>query len=222
MQNYNCIIGVIRLRLKGVPYKAVQQRYSIGSNAITLIMKRFRSLHMSIDELSAKSPEEVVNLIYPQENVRRKDIPMPDFQAVYDRIMAKGSKVNISYCWIDYKEANPDGYESTQYYEYYRRFLKEKYGVEKVSMAVERIPGEKVYIDWVGDKPEILLDAETEELQQVCIFITVVGISDYIYAEIFENEKLPHTAERRTQCDGSNWYRVGGKFGTATAADGYR
>ena len=25
-------------------------------------------------------------------------------------------------------------------------------------MVVERIPGEKVYIDWVGDQPEILFD----------------------------------------------------------------
>jgi len=27
-------------------------------------------------------------------------------------------------------------------------------------MAVERVPGERVYIDWVGDQPELLVDAQ--------------------------------------------------------------
>lgn len=31
-------------------------------------------------------------------------------------------------------------------------------------MPVERIPGEKMYIDWVGDPPELLTDPSTEEI----------------------------------------------------------
>ena len=31
-------------------------------------------------------------------------------------------------------------------------------------MPVERISGEKIYIDWVGDQPELLLDTITDEL----------------------------------------------------------
>ena len=107
MQSYNCIIGVITLRQRGEPYTVVQQRYSIGSSAVTTIMKRFRALGISLEELSAKDPEEVQKLIYPQENIRRKDVPMPDFQKYYDRIMAKGSKVNISFCWMEYKGGKP-------------------------------------------------------------------------------------------------------------------
>ena len=34
-------------------------------------------------------------------------------------------------------------------------------------MAVERIPGEKLYIDWVGEQPELLVDPETGEIQKV-------------------------------------------------------
>lgn len=36
-------------------------------------------------------------------------------------------------------------------------------------MPVERIPGEKMYIDWVGDQPELLLDTTTGELRKVHI-----------------------------------------------------
>ena len=66
------------------------------------------------------------------------------------------------------------------------------YGTSKTSMPVERIPGEKMYIDWVGDQPELLLDTTTGELRKVHIFTTTLGFSSLVYAEIFPDEKLPH------------------------------
>ena len=66
------------------------------------------------------------------------------------------------------------------------------YGSDAVSMVVERIPGEKVYIDWIGDQPEILLNPTTGELHKVHFFVTTVGVSNLIYAEAFEDEKLPN------------------------------
>ena len=66
------------------------------------------------------------------------------------------------------------------------------YGTSKTSMPVERIPGEKMYIDWVGDQPELLLDTTTGGLRKVHIFTTTLGFSSLVYAEIFLDEKLPH------------------------------
>ena len=57
-------------------------------------------------------------------------------------------------------------------------------------MPVERIPGERVYIDWVGDKPELVVDPETGELFKIHVFVTTVGVSSCIYAEIFPDERI--------------------------------
>ena len=57
-------------------------------------------------------------------------------------------------------------------------------------MAVERVPGERIYIDWVGDQPELLVDPKTGELQKVHFFTTTVGVSSMVYAEAFLDEKL--------------------------------
>ena len=191
MQNYTTILGVIKLRSENVPYDVVQRRYSIGSSTVTLIMNRFKDSNLTYLELSQMEPAKVVALFYPQENLRRKDIPMPDFQSYYDRIHEKGSKINIAYCWIEYKRGFPEGYEASQFYEYYRRFVVENYGSREVSMAVERVPGERMYIDWVGDKPAILMDPQTGEITEVCVFVTTIGISSYVYAEVFVDEKTP-------------------------------
>lgn len=127
------------------------------------------------------SPKKVENLFYPQKNLQRKEVPLPDFQYHYDRIHAPNSRVNISFCWLDYKEKNPDGYEKSQFYEYYQRFVQENYGGTKISMAVNRKPGEKMYIDWVGDQPGLLTDVTTGEIMRVHIFATTLGVSSMIY-----------------------------------------
>ena len=191
MQDYNTIIGAIQMRLNECPIRSVMDRYNIGSGTLALIMSRYNASGIPIEELRMMPPSEVEELFYPTKNIQRKDIALPDFQYYYDRIHASGSKVNISYCWLEYKEENPNGYEKSQFYEYYSRFVAENYGGKNISMAINRKPGEKMYIDWIGDQPELLVDVETGELKKVHIFATTLGVSSLIYAEAFPNEKLP-------------------------------
>lgn len=190
MQDYNTIIGVIQMRQNECVYDVIQQRYRIGSSTLQLIMSRFKETGLTLEELKKLPPSEVSRLIYPPKRTTDLNVPVPDYQSYYDRITAKGSKVNLSYCWIEYKTTHPDGYGQSQFYENYRRFVFANHGNPDAKMAMERIPGEKVYIDWVGDQPELLLDVETGELKKVHVFVTTVGVSSLIYAEIFEDEKL--------------------------------
>ena len=191
MQDYNTIIGVIQMRQNECSFSVIEARYHIGSSTVQLILERFDTAGLTLDDLKTMEPQTVEELIYPPENIQRKKIPLPDFQHYYDRIHAKDSKVNISFCWIEYKQEHPDGYEQTQFYELYNRFVAKNYGPRDVKMAVERIPGEKMYIDWVGDKPELIVDTETGEIKEVHLFATTLGVSSLIYAEAFMDEKLP-------------------------------
>ena len=149
MQNYSTIIGVIELRQRECPYGVIQKRYSIGSSTLQLIMKRYAEIGIPIDELRSMEPSKVEEAFYPPQNLRKKEVPMPDYQKYYDRLMQKGSKVNMYFLWIEYKEEHPNGYQQTQFYEHFRRFIEANYGRRDVYMPVERIPGEKMYIDWV-------------------------------------------------------------------------
>lgn len=195
MQDYNTIIGVIQMRQNECSFSVIQARYHIGSGTAQRILNRFVASGFTLDQLKEMEPSNVEALIYPPENRQRKDIPLPDFQYYYDRIHTKGSKVNISYCWIEYKQEHPDGYEQSQFYELYNRFVENTFGKREVKMAVERVPGEKMYIDWVGDHPELLTDPETGEISEVHVFATTLGLSSLIYAEAFPNEKLPSFIE---------------------------
>ena len=190
MQDYNTIVGVIQMRQNNCSLSVIQDRYHIGSGTVQLILKRFDAFGFTLDEIKAKEPYEVEELFYPPENLRHKDVPMPDFGYYYDRIHTKGSKMNVSYCWFEYKREHPDGYELTQFYELYNRYVEKTFGKREAKMPVERVPGEKMYIDWVGDQPELLTNPETGEVIKVHIFATTLGLSSMIYAEAFMDEKL--------------------------------
>lgn len=189
-QNYNTIIGVIQMCQNECSLSVIQNRYSIGSGTVQLILKRFNASGFTLEQLKKMEPVDVEVLFYPPENLQRKEIPLPDFQQYYDRIHTKGSKVNVAYCWLEYKQDNPDGYEQSQFYELYNRFVEKNFGKREAKMAVERIPGEKMYIDWVGDQPELLVNPETGEIQKIHLFTTTLGVSSLIYAEAFQDEKL--------------------------------
>ena len=82
MQSYTTIIGVIELRLQKQSYGIVQKRFGIGSSTVTLIMKRFKEMGLSIDDLKQMEPRKLETAFYPPENRRDISIPLPDFDAV--------------------------------------------------------------------------------------------------------------------------------------------
>lgn len=103
MQNYTTIIGVIELRLNDISYDNVRKRYHIGRSGITLIMNRYRDSGLSLADLKQMTPEKVVDLFYPRDNLRHKKIPMPDFKKIHDQMIKMGKNSDLSYLWIEYK-----------------------------------------------------------------------------------------------------------------------
>lgn len=144
MQNYTTILGIIDMRQRKISYDDCRNRYGVGNSTITLIMNRFHECGKDLPALKQMSPSEVEELFYPTENIRRKDTSvMPDYQEIYDRLSAPGSKAKLFYLWLKYKKDCPSGYQYTQFCEHFKCFATRNYGSDAVSMVVERIPGEK-------------------------------------------------------------------------------
>ena len=66
------------------------------------ILDRFEELGLPFVDVKQMEPDKVEEAFYPPDNLRRKDIPLPDYQLIYDRLTAKGSKANLFYQWVDY------------------------------------------------------------------------------------------------------------------------
>ena len=89
MQNYTTVMGVIQMREAGSSVRECRRRYGIGTSTVQLIMDRYRQSGLSFDDLIQMEPQKLLDTIYPPDSIRRKEVPLPDFQRVYDRLMEK-------------------------------------------------------------------------------------------------------------------------------------
>jgi transposase len=90
----------------------------------------------------------------------------------------KKANITMTRMWQEYKEKHPDGYQQTQFGEYYRAWSKKV----NPSMLMVHKAGDKMFVDYAGKKLQIT-DKETGEVTDVQFFVAILGASQYTYAE---------------------------------------
>jgi transposase len=110
--------------------------------------------------------------------------PLPDMEEIHVELRKKG--VTLQLLWMEYKERFPEGYQHSQFCEYYNRWAK----TLEVSLRQEHRAGEKMFIDFAG-KGIPVTDPSTGEITEAQIFVAVLGASNYTYAEALPSQSLP-------------------------------
>jgi transposase len=112
---------------------------------------------------------------------------LPDWHYIHKELRRPG--VTLVLLWLEYKETHPaDGYSYSQFCHHYRAFE----GRLDLVMRQEHRAGEKLFVDFPGrrlpvyDRVSGLLQFEAE------LFVAVLGASNYMYAEAFPSQELPH------------------------------
>src|SRR5206468_1023817 len=94
--------------------------------------------------------------------------------------------VTLELLHLEYLEQHPDGYRYTQFCEIYRRWL----GRRGLTMRQVHHAGEKLFVDYAGQKPAFI-DPATGERIPVELFVAVLGASNYTYAEATLTQQVP-------------------------------
>jgi transposase len=96
----------------------------------------------------------------------------------------KRKGVTILLLFEEYKKQHPNGYGITQFYKYFRYYLKR---VQPV-MHLEHKAGDKLYIDFTGDKLSII-DNSSGEITEVEVFVGILGCSQLTYVQAVYSQK---------------------------------
>jgi transposase len=128
---------------------------------------------------------EIENLLFPvtQNSVVAKR-QMPDMGYLYQELKKKS--VTLQLLWYEYKQANPDGYQNSQFCNRYRQWVKKL----DVTLRQEHRAGEKLFIDYAGQTASIV-DPKTGEITEAQIFVATLGASNYTFAEASLSQDLP-------------------------------
>jgi transposase len=109
---------------------------------------------------------------------------MPPMEYLHRERKRKG--VTLQLLWHEYKQANPDGYQYSQFCERYRQW------VQKLDLCLrqEYRAGEKLFVDYAGQTIPIQ-NPQTGQTQEAYLFVATLGASNYTFAQATLTQDLP-------------------------------
>ena len=178
----------------GHSHREVARSLGQSVGAIHATLRRAAAAGLDWEAVGALPDEALDAKLYGAPAGGRSSRVLPDFAGVHAEHKRPG--VTLELLHLEYLEQHPDGYGYTQFCEYYRRWLQRR----RLSMRQIHRAGDKLFVDYAGKRPRIV-DRATGEVNEVELFVAVLGASSFTYAE----------ATRRSGCR-TSWPATYGRF----------
>jgi len=169
-------------------HRAVARSLAVSVGTVSHIVARATAAGLTWSEIEGLSELELEERIYGRRPVPGIERARPDCAALHTELRRPG--VTLQLLHLEYREQHPDGYGYTQFCHYYKQWL----GRQRVSMRQVHRAGEKMFVDYAGKKPQIV-DPKTGECQEVELFVTVLGASNFSFAEATATQQVPDFVE---------------------------
>lgn len=175
---------IIRLYTEGVSKKTISEKSGCSRNTVKKYIRQFIALGMTFEELNKLSNTSLEELFKsePPSPGKKLETLKSYFPEMEKALKKKG--ITRELLWNKYISENPDGYRLSQFKEHYNRWRKQSSGV----MHIEHKAGDKMYVDYAGDRLEVV-DMDTGELRQVEVFVAVLGASQLTYVDASFSQK---------------------------------
>ncbi|MEI6766359.1 MAG: IS21 family transposase [Bacteroidota bacterium] len=174
--------NIIKLYTEGVSKTSIGERTGLPRNSVKKYIRLFLASGKSTEEIRKMSDTQLEQLfldMVPRSHIEDdpRYMALVDFFPVMEKAL-KCRENTKEKLWQQYYAQHPDGYRLTQFKGHYLRWLK----VRNPVMHIEHKAGEKMYVDYAGQKLHIL-DPETGEEVPVEVFVAILGASQLTYVE---------------------------------------
>ena len=177
---------VLRLKYEaGLSHRAITQACAVGLGTVTGYLQRATAAGLSWplpDDLDDAALE--ARLFGRPADPPAGDRVIPDWRELHHERKKPG--VTLALLWTEYRTQHPSGYSYSQFCDRYRRWAR----TLKPSMRQVHHAGEKLFVDFSGQRPHVV-DPTTGEEVVVELFVGVLGASGLIYAEATRSQDLP-------------------------------
>ena len=197
------IIEALRLWEQGYSQREIARSVNCSKTAVANLQKRLKELDLAYESAKGMSDEAINKLVYPGSYQSRAVKKEPDWEAIQKRLDGN-KRLNLQFLYEEYREAQKDGLGRSQFYARYTAW-KAAIGKEVV-MVQEREPGKELFVDWMGDTLECVLDSGTGKMVKAHFFVATLGDSGYPVVIAFANEK----SESWIQAHVETFNRLGG------------
>ena len=163
------------LRLKAEGYSDRQIGTAIGSARSTVqeCLRRARKAGLS---WPLQLEEAALHAQLYRRSVPLSRTPRPDFAYIHAELRRRS--VTRVLLWEEYKAAQPDGWQYSEFCEQYRRWLT----TQELVLRQDHAPGDKLFVDYAGQTAPVT-DRHTGQIRAAQVFVAVLGCSNYTHAE---------------------------------------
>ena len=176
----NKVRHILRLHTQGYKKLQIAEQTGVARNTLKKYINEFITSGLSyveINQLSDKDLEELFVKPHEQVPVNEKLKTLFEYFPIVDKEL-KRKGVTRRTLWKEYKLKHPTGFGRSQFNSYYAAWRAQV----NPRMHMEHKVGDKLYVDYAGDKLQII-DKQTGELQDVEVFVAILGASQLTYVE---------------------------------------
>ena len=185
---------VLRLKWeKKFSNKQIKQSCNIARSTIRGYLERAQSAGLSwplTPDLDDGSLEALLFPPAPKEAPEKRGLP--EMEYIRKELNRKG--VTLYLLWLEYRAANPDGYQYSQFCLLYRQWT----GKLDVCLRQTHRAGEKLFVDYAGQAIPIT-DPVYGQIKEAYLFIAALGASSYTFAWASFSQDLPSWVEAHIQ-----------------------
>ena len=156
--------------LLGRSHRQAAAAVRISPGSVASAATRAKVLGLDWETVEKLDDEELETRMYGPRGGRRDGRPEPELAHVHVELRRPG--VTLQLLHLEYLDEHPGGYRYTAFCERYRQWL----GKQRLSMRQVHIAGDKIFVDYSGNKPHIV-DPQTGEFVEVELFVAVLGAS---------------------------------------------
>ena len=175
------IKNILRCYAMGMGIKSISSAFEISRNTVRKYVRKYQESGLSLEKLLSMSEDHLQEMfvmgrprgVKPSPRREALDALLPDYAK---RLSRKG--VTVKSLFEEYHKTHPDGYKHSNF----KRLLREYTLEVKAVGHVEHLAGDQMYIDFAGDKPEVV-DAVTGEVRSPEVFVATLPCSHITYCE---------------------------------------
>jgi transposase len=181
----NKLKNIIGLYCQGTGIKPISAMSHTSRNTVKKYIRKWDTLHLSYQEFMSKSDKELSLLFSVEEKSSEVNERASTLENLLPAICKRLKKKGVTALMLhkEYLKDYPDGYGITQFRLSVQCYLKLSHPV----MRQQHKAGDKLFIDYAGDKLSLYHPDGTE--QKVEVFVAILGCSQLTYVEAVASQK---------------------------------
>ncbi len=164
--------------------RKIARALNVSRPVVAQYIKDFKATGLAYEEIEVMPDSQFLALFEKQRNKKCSKYEDISEQFPYLVTELKKTGVTLMTLWNEYQKEHPDGYSYSQFCYHFQVWR----NASKVTMHIEHKVGDKMFVDYAGDKL-LILDAKTGKEQPVEVFVAILGASQLTYVEASLSQK---------------------------------